>query len=329
MRVLFLENHAIWIHGLPNGFRDAGHQVMTAGIENEATVPELIGKFRPDLIMMLGWTEQHVGIKRKWLRKGVAGSSIPLVYWATEDPIHHQVLTVPFIRQVRPNFVFTVSKELVAVYEQMGFPAAHLDFGYHASIHKSVAKVDSYACQIAVVANAYPGVINVYPEFYRQESLRTLITPLLQGNLRVDFWGTRWHEMDEILGIRLPREFLHGYLPYAEAYKVYNSANIVIGLQNTTTQVTMRTFEILGSGGFLLTSNTPAVNRLFKVGHQLVAASSPEETLAMVHYYLDHPDQRHHIQQQGQAAVVNHSYQHRAESIIAILKASKILPGTY
>jgi spore maturation protein CgeB len=129
------------------------------------------------------------------------------------------------------------------------------------------------------------------------------------------------------LGYQLPRAFLHGYLPYDEAYKVYNSADIVIGLQNTTTQVTMRTFEILGSGGFLLTSKTPAVDNLFKVNHDLVAAGSPEETLAMVHYYLDHPDQRHQIQQQGQAAVVSHSYQHRAESIIAILKARNILPG--
>lgn len=30
MRVLFLESHPMWIHGLPNGFRDAGHKVKVS-----------------------------------------------------------------------------------------------------------------------------------------------------------------------------------------------------------------------------------------------------------------------------------------------------------
>jgi spore maturation protein CgeB len=31
MRVLFLENHPMWIHGLPNGFKHAGHEVLISG----------------------------------------------------------------------------------------------------------------------------------------------------------------------------------------------------------------------------------------------------------------------------------------------------------
>ncbi|MGI6092713.1 MAG: CgeB family protein [Negativicutes bacterium] len=325
MRVLFLENHHIWIYGLPNGFRDAGHEVLITGIEREDTITEKISQFKPDLALMLGWTEQHVAAKRKWIRKCISTEDIPLIYWATEDPIHSQVLTVPFIMQARPDFVFTVSKELVAYYEKLGFPAAHLDFGYHPSVHKRTEKMDEYSCRLAVVANAYPGVIKVYPDFFRLESLAILIVPLLKAGLRIDFWGVRWHEMDDILGVKLPREFLHGYLPYEDAYKVYNSADIVIGLQNTKTQVTMRTYEILGSGGFLLTSATPAVNELFESGKQLIAVASPEETLAMVQFYLDRPDEREAIRKQGQAAVAGHSYRHRAESIIAALKARKII----
>jgi len=30
MRILFLESHPMWIHGLPNGFRDLGHEVMVS-----------------------------------------------------------------------------------------------------------------------------------------------------------------------------------------------------------------------------------------------------------------------------------------------------------
>ncbi|WP_371373429.1 glycosyltransferase [Sporomusa aerivorans] len=325
MRVLFLESHSMWLDGLPNGFRDAGHEVLVSGSLTEKNIPAIISEYSPDLIIMLGWTEEHVGIKRKWIREHVTTTGIPFVYWATEDPIHTNVLTVPFIKQVRPRFVFTVSKEMVPYYESLGFPSAHLDFGYHPCIHKREEKLDGYACSIAVVANAYPGVIKVYPQFYRLQSLRTLISPLLKAGYRVDFWGSRWTEMEEILGCRLPREYVHGYLPYPEAYKVYNSADIVLGLQNTTSQVTMRTYEILGSGGFLLTSNTPAVTDLFEPGQHLAVAATPEETVETVQYYLDHPEEREKTRRQGQTAVACHSYKHRAESIVHLLRQRKIL----
>ncbi len=325
MRILFLENHSMWVYGLPNGFRDAGHNVLISGALTEQNIPALISSFNPELVLMLGWTEEHVGIKRRWVRDYVTTTNIPFVYWATEDPIHTHILTVPFIKQVHPHFVFTVSKEMVPYYEKMGFPAAHLDFAYHPCIHRQDVKVDSYACQIAVLANAYPGVIKIYSQFYRLESLRTLVTPLLKAGLRVDFWGSRWNEMAEILDCKIPEQWIHGYLDYTEAYKVYNSADIMLGLQNTTSQVTMRTYEILGSGGFLLTSNTPAVLELFVPGRHLVVAQTPEETLNLVRYYLNHPEERETIRQQGTTAVTCHSYRHRAECILQILRQRGIL----
>jgi spore maturation protein CgeB len=324
LRVLFLESHSMWIHGLPNGFRDAGHEAFVSGPLTEQNVTAMIAEYCPGLIIMLGWTEEHVGIKRRWIKAQVA-TGIPFVYWATEDPIHTDVLTVPFIRYVQPDFVFTVSKERVPYYESLGFPAAHLDFGYHPCVHRREEKLDSYACRLAVVANAYPGVIKVYPQFYRLQSLRTLISPLLKADFRIDFWGIRWHEMEDILECRLPREYMHGYLPYPEAYKVYNSADIVLGLQNTTSQVTMRTYEILGSGGFLITSDTPAVSALFEPGRHLAVAATPDETVETVRYYLEHAAERETIRRQGQAAVACHSYKQRAEAIIDTLQKRKIL----
>ena len=315
----------MWVDGLPNGFRDAGHDVVVSGPLSEAGIQKLITGYHPDLIMMLGWTKEHVGVKRKWIRDHVSASGIPFVYWATEDPIHSRVLTVPFIKHTMPNFVFTVSKELVPFYESIGFPSDHLDFGFHPCVHKRVEKIDSYACSIAVVANAYPGVIKVYSQFYRLQSLQTLISPLLKAGLRVDFWGLRWNEMADILGYRIPEQYLHGYLPYPEAYQVYSSADIVLGLQNTTSQVTMRTYEVLGSGGFLLTSATLAVTELFEPGRHLAVSQTPEETLELVRYYLDNPEEREKIRQQGQSEVACHSYQRRAEAIISTLAARKIL----
>lgn len=325
MRILFLESHLMWIYGLPNGFRDAGHEVLVSGSLTENNIGALIEEFCPQLIIMLGWTDEHTGVKRKWIKKYVHAAGIPFIYWATEDPIHTQIFSVPFIKQVQPDFVFTVTAELVEYYKTLGFSAAHMDFGYHSSIHRTEEKQKDYECHIAVVANAYPGVLKLYRNFYRLDSLQTLIVPLLKANYRVDFWGWRWEEAGDLLGCHIPKAYLHGYLPYTEAYKVYNSADIVIGLQNLTSQVTQRTYEILGSGGFLITSDTPAVRKLFEPGRHLITAKSPEHTIELVRYYLEHPEKRQEIRGHGKDAVSCHSYQRRAEYIIKVLQEQGIL----
>ena len=325
MRVLFLESHPMWLYGLPNGFRDAGHIVSVPGCIGPKVTLQVVEDFQPDLIIMLGWTQEHNGVNRKWIRDCVKKAGVPFIYWATEDPIHARVFTIPFIQSVRPDFVFTVSAHMVPYYEKLGFPSAHMDFGFHPSVHKLGERVEQYSCSIAVVANAYPALRGVYRSLYRFDSLQTLVVPLLKAGLRVDFWGWQWKEMLTVLDCSIPDECLHGYIPYTEAYKVYNSADIVLGLQNTNDQVTMRTYEILASGGFLITSDTSAVRQLFEPGCHLAVVKSPTETVELVRYYLKNTDERKKICQQAVEAVNHHNYKQRAEYMEVILKVREIL----
>lgn len=326
MRILFLEIHPMWIHGLPNGFRDAGYDVMISGPLNSQNIPEMISVFRPDLIFTMGWTPEHTLKKQELIRNVVKSSGIPHVYWATEDPTHTSTFTLPYIKNVQPSFIFTICLARVGLYKNMGYLSAHMDFGYHPSVHHPAGRYPKYRSSIAVVANAYPKILDDYPDHYRHISLQTLISPLLEEKIRVDFWGKGWAEMKPILGREIPREWIHGYLPYTEAKKVYSSADIVIGLQNNTEQLTQRTYEILGSGGFLLTSDTPEVRRLFKPERDIVTSSSPESTLHKAMFYLNNPEKRKQISKQGRNAVTRHSYRHRAEYIIATLQKNNI-PG--
>lgn len=55
MKILFLESHPMWIYGLPNGFRDAGHQVLVSGPLTKENLPNMIKEFSPDLIFSMGW----------------------------------------------------------------------------------------------------------------------------------------------------------------------------------------------------------------------------------------------------------------------------------
>ncbi|WP_409342770.1 glycosyltransferase [Paenibacillus sp. MBLB4367] len=325
MRVLFLESHPMWIHGLPNGFSDAGHEVKVSGPLTRHTIPKLIAGFRPQLIVTLGWTFEHTKRKRKWIRDAVKQAGIPHVYWATEDPTHTKSFTLPYIRGARPDFVFTICRSRVADYRRMGISAAHLDFGYHPKVHRRVPASDKYRCSIGVVANAYPNILRRYPRHFRIQSLRGLLRPLVRSGVRVDFWGRNWGKMKPFIGKPIPKKWIHGYLDYTQANKVYSSAKIVIALQNQLTQVTQRTYEILGSGGFVLTNDTPEIRRLFKHKQHLLLSKSPADTSRLVAYYLRHPAERERIRQAGQKAARKHSYKQRALRMIGVLRRRGIL----
>lgn len=131
--------------------------------------------------------------------------------------------------------------------------------------------------------------------------------------------------MREYIGRDIPTNWIHGYLDYRDAYKVYSSAKIIIGLQNSSSQLTMRTFEILGSGGVLLTTDTPAVREKFTPDQDLIVSSNHEETVSKIQYYLNNDIERQQIRENGKIAVQDHSYRNRAKRILEVLKNRGIL----
>jgi spore maturation protein CgeB len=326
LKVLFLESHPMWIHGLPNGFRDAGHKVKISGPLTPKKIPKLIADFLPDLIITLGWTPEHNPVKRKWILKHVKKSGIPHIFWATEDPTHTESFTLPYIRTVKPDFIFTICRRRIKKYRKMGFRAAHLDFGFHSKVHRPVRVNRKYRADVAVVANAYPRILTKYPDHHRIQSLKLLIRPLVKEKIPVDLWGRQWDQMNRLLGVNIPKKWIRGYLHYTKANQVYSSAKIIIGLQNQLTQVTQRTYEILGSGGFLITSDTPEIRRLFKHGRHLIISKSSKETVRLVRYYLKHPQKIRQIREAGKKAAARHSYKKRAQYILRVLKNNKIIP---
>ena len=326
MRVLFFESHPVWINGLPNGFRDLGHEVMVSGPLTGTNIPGLITTFKPHIIVMMGWTVEHLPSKLELVSQHAKSAGIPIVYWATEDPTHTSSFTMLVIGTLHPDFIFTICPPRVEYYKGFGLKAAHLDFGYHPSVHYRTEPCECYRCGIAVVASAYPYTISTHPNHFRITSLKKLIKPLIDQNIRVDFWGNHWDHMGPWVG-NIPSEWCHEYVQYTEVNNIYSSADIVIGLQNHTTQLTQQTYEILGSEGFLLTSDTPEIRRYFEPGKDLIVSASPEETIELVRYYACHPEEREIIRRQGAAKVAVHSYQFRAQQMIDTLKEHGIITG--
>jgi spore maturation protein CgeB len=325
MRVLFLESSPIWIYGLPNGFQDAGHKVMISGPITKENIPKLISEFKPNLIVTMGWGPEQTKQKIIWIRESVSKSKIPLIYWSVEDSTFTKSWSLPLIKLMNPDFVFTICPRTVELYKKHKINAAHLDFGYHESVHFPDEKYAEYKSSIAVVANAYPHILEKYPSHYRLKSLLTLIQPLLKENIRVDFYGKDWEKMEPYLGINICKKHIHGYIPYTEANKVYSTATITIGLQNYEHHVTQRTYEILGSGGFLLTSDTPGVRSIFVPDRDLIVSSSPIQTLKLVKFHLENVSESNEIRKQALISVASHSYRYRAEYIIKVLKENGLI----
>lgn len=325
MRILFWENNPMWIFGLPNGFRDLGHEVKNCDLLNEKELSEIITIFKPELIITIGWTNATTGERVGYIRKYAKNFKIPHVYWATEDPTHTFKFTLPLIQRMQPDFVFTICPLRVNYYKKLGIKSAYMDFGFHPKANHFIENVEGDRYSIAVVANGYSKNLKLYPEHYRIKSIKALISPLIKNNIRVDFWGWGWEEMDDFIGGYIPREWIHGKLPYTETSKIYSSSKIILGLQNHRTQITQRTYEILASKGFLLTSDTPAIRQLFRPNKDLIVSSCEEETLELIKYYIKNDEKREIVRNQGNKSVSIHSYLNRAQYMLEILYENNIL----
>lgn len=327
MRILFLESNPMWIYGLPYGFCDAGHSVMVSGSLTEESIIDMLSNFRPDLIITMGHTSEHTEEKQKLIREYVTNTNIPLVYWATEDPGYTLTFSLPLIQNIKPDFVFTICPSRVNFYREQKVPAAHLDFGYHSQVHFPTKVYEKYKVPIAIVANGYPMLYEKNPEHYRFKALLLLLSPFLKENIRIDFWGRYWgNKMDHIIGKKIPDEWIHGFLPYTEVNKVYSSADIILGVQNHDTQLTQRTYEVLGSGGLLLTNDTSEIGRVFSKGQDLLVSNSSDETIELVKYYLNHPEEGRIVKNSGMESVKKYSYEQRANYIIETLISNDIIP---
>lgn len=326
MKVLFFESHPMWIYGLPNGFLDAGHNVKVSGRLTEDKISSLISEFKPDLVVTMGWTDENNSLNKiDCIRNNVEASKIPHIYWATEDPTHTSRFSLPLIKRLQPDFVFTICKEKIELYKELDIPCGYLDFGYHQFVHHPTQLDEKLKYNIVVVANGYPNNLRKYPDHYRIKSLETLVTPLLRKNIRVDFFGHDWDKMEYIIGEPIPKQWIHGYLPHIFTNDVYCSSNIVIGIQNNENQLAQRTYEVLGCGGFLLTNDTPEVRRKFTPGKDLSASSSPEETVELVKHYLKSKKSREEIKENALKSVEPHNYKYRAEYILSVLKEKSII----
>ena len=123
--------------------------------------------------------------------------------------------------------------------------------------------------------------------------------------------------------LKIEGVYNHGSIDhYATAPFVYNKAkiNINISLRSIHTGIPLRCFEILGSGGFLLSNYQADFADCYVDGEDYVSYGSKEDMLNKIEYYLSHEKERQEIAANGlRRTIENHTYEHRIKEMLAFV----------
>jgi len=130
------------------------------------------------------------------------------------------------------------------------------------------------------------------------------------GHPDFDFkvWGHRWEAI-------LPAKYYGGpYWPYQKLEELYASARITLNDHHPDMAregfVSNKVFDILASGGFVISDGNTGLQRLF--GEAVPQYESPGHLLDLIQYYLNHPRRRDRLRRQGRAIALKHTYRDRA-----------------
>lgn len=182
---------------------------------------------------------------------------------------------------------------------------------------------------IYVVKSFYPEVFRYLyecPESYYLKSLffdrkmtqveRTLLLQLLSQDydLRLYTWDKE----------KVP-DGVKRYPPVdvmTQSRKVFRASkiNLNITLRSIISGVPARVFDIMSTGGFVLSNWQEEIGELFEEGKEIVTFRTPEELLEKTDYYLTHEEERKQIGINGRKKIREYyTYEHQLEKIIAIL----------
>lgn len=307
MRLLFVNVAPLIKYGIGAAFADLGHEVKMVFLDREDSLLPHIKEFKPDYIFNDG------GINRMHkLFPLLEELNIPHMYWAIEDPVAFDYLSLSYAE--KSSHVFTPCIESIEQYKKHGIDAYLLMFGCHPSFHRQGEKKKEFAHDIIFIGNNY----DYHPA--RLKGISDIIKALVDNNYDIKIYGNEWW-LDTSRPYYITPEYYGGIMPYEKLPSACASAKIVIGLHsvdNSRTMMSMRTFEVLGCGGFYLTQWTPAVENFFKNHYHLVWTKSSEETFSLVNWYLNHPEEREKIARRGQEEVYRkHNYHVRILEVLS------------
>lgn len=130
------------------------------------------------------------------------------------------------------------------------------------------------------------------------------------------YGGTEWKNL-------IPSSIYKGHADhFKEMPKIFKASKINLNTIRSfvETGLPMRVFDVLGSGGFLLTNSKLDILRYFKDGQDLVVYRDEKDLLEIIYYYLHHELERQKIALNGLNTVKKeHTFEIRLTTMLKML----------
>ncbi|WP_187273967.1 glycosyltransferase [Paenibacillus sp. N3.4] len=316
LRIFFLNHLSCYINSLADALCQLGHSIYYQTSWEMREIEAGISYFKPDLLITVGIDKPMFHPSLDVIPDLCHKYGLLHIYWATEDKIHFDGISVPFVRRVKPDIVWTIHPECVKKYQNMEIGSAYLNFAFNPRMFSPKSENPAEIYDVSFI-----GTTHLETRTFRYDSLKQLLFPLIQAEVEVGVWGNNWLESKDFLeiefGASIPPHRFHGYISYKNTSDIYHKTKIMLGVQNAVDQVSQRTFEILGTGAFMIASRTEELERLFEDKKEIVLTSSQEETLELVSYYLKRPEERMLIGRQAREKVLsNHTFSMHLQNIL-------------
>lgn len=216
------------------------------------------------------------------------------------------------------DFVFTGGSEAYDILKEMGIKNLYrLPFACDPEIHRPQELTEEekmlYGCDIAFVGTVDP---DIYP--FRIKILEAI------SDFNLGIWGPG---SDKIPHNSPLKQHIRGEKTTPEVWtKIYSASKIALCIHYKDPegkilchQASPRVYEALACGAFLMVDAQRDVLTLFKDREELVVFREIDELRRLLQYYLERPEERKKIAENGRKTVLNgHTYRHRVEEILRI-----------
>ncbi|MFX0199429.1 MAG: glycosyltransferase [Candidatus Hodarchaeota archaeon] len=121
-----------------------------------------------------------------------------------------------------------------------------------------------------------------------------ILSQLIDFDIKI--YGIGW-----LKNSKIPKRHLNEEVSIFEINKIYNASKIVLNVHHQwgKNDANFRTFEAMGSGGFLIDERKKDIVSMFKEDEEVVLYHGIEELRAKIRYYLKHEDERRRIAHAG------------------------------
>lgn len=144
---------------------------------------------------------------------------------------------------------------------------------------------------------------------------RICILNLLAERHEVTFYTASKTDVKKLQGVKIMPPVGAG----RAAHRVFQRSkiNLNVSLKGIEGGTPQRIMDIMGAGGFVITSYSPETAELFEEDREIVMFKTLEELLEKVDFYLEHETEREEIAQAGHEKVMRcYTYQQKMQKLI-------------